>query len=337
MPSISSRPSASTMREPCVRATASGGARRLHLRIGQPDMGEPGIGTSRARLLSPARCRTFGASIPRSLPPFCPRAEPDVRSRMRSLDEFATAKLGELERRSPAPRARRHHPCDRNLGAAQRAPAAVVLLQRLSQPDPSPGRQGGGDRRRCAAMASAPAPRGWSPATIRCSPSSKRGSRAGRRPRPPACSAPAISPMSASSRRWSARDDLVLIDELAHACLWAGARLSGATVISYRHADVGHVEALLAERRRRHRARADRDRRRLLDGRRSRAAAGAGGAGAAPRCLADVGRCPRPRRGRRRARLELRARRRRPTSRCRWARSPRRSAPMAAISAPPPR
>ena len=48
-------------------------------------------------------------------------------------------------------------------------------------------------------------------------------------------------------------DDVVLIDELAHACLWAGARLSRAAVVPYRHADVRHVEALLAELRRRHR------------------------------------------------------------------------------------
>jgi 8-amino-7-oxononanoate synthase len=47
-------------------------------------------------------------------------------------------------------------------------------------------------------------------------------------------------------------DDLVLIDELAHACLWAGARLARASVVSYRHNDVGHVAALLAERRVRH-------------------------------------------------------------------------------------
>jgi 8-amino-7-oxononanoate synthase len=47
-------------------------------------------------------------------------------------------------------------------------------------------------------------------------------------------------------------DDLVLIDELAHACLWGGSRLSRATVIAYRHSDVGHVEALLAELRRRY-------------------------------------------------------------------------------------
>ena len=48
------------------------------------------------------------------------------------------------------------------------------------------------------------------------------------------------------------RDDLVLIDELAHACLWAGARLSRATVLPFRHSDVAHVEALLAEHRSRH-------------------------------------------------------------------------------------
>ena len=47
-------------------------------------------------------------------------------------------------------------------------------------------------------------------------------------------------------------DDLVLIDELAHACLWAGARLSRATVMAFRHADTAHVEALLAELRGRH-------------------------------------------------------------------------------------
>jgi 8-amino-7-oxononanoate synthase len=46
--------------------------------------------------------------------------------------------------------------------------------------------------------------------------------------------------------------DLVLIDELAHACLWAGARLARAAVIPFRHADVGHVQALLAELRGRH-------------------------------------------------------------------------------------
>jgi 8-amino-7-oxononanoate synthase len=48
-------------------------------------------------------------------------------------------------------------------------------------------------------------------------------------------------------------DDLVLIDELAHACLWAGARLARAAVVPFRHADVEHVELLLAQLRHRHR------------------------------------------------------------------------------------
>jgi 8-amino-7-oxononanoate synthase len=47
-------------------------------------------------------------------------------------------------------------------------------------------------------------------------------------------------------------DDLVLLDELSHACLWAGARLARATVMSYRHNDVGHAEDLLRAQRGRH-------------------------------------------------------------------------------------
>jgi 8-amino-7-oxononanoate synthase len=48
------------------------------------------------------------------------------------------------------------------------------------------------------------------------------------------------------------RGDLVLIDELAHACLWAGARLCGATVLPYRHNDLGDLRALLGESRTHH-------------------------------------------------------------------------------------
>ncbi len=47
-------------------------------------------------------------------------------------------------------------------------------------------------------------------------------------------------------------DDLVLIDELAHSCLWAGARLARANVVAFRHADTANAEALLAEHRPRH-------------------------------------------------------------------------------------
>ncbi|MDP2409664.1 MAG: 8-amino-7-oxononanoate synthase [Pseudolabrys sp.] len=41
------------------------------------------------------------------------------------------------------------------------------------------------------------------------------------------------------------RDGLVLVDELAHACLFAGAQLSRGTVITFRHNDVDHARELL--------------------------------------------------------------------------------------------
>ena len=46
--------------------------------------------------------------------------------------------------------------------------------------------------------------------------------------------------------------DLILVDELSHACIHAGTKLSGATVQRYRHRDVAHAETLLAEHRGRH-------------------------------------------------------------------------------------
>jgi 8-amino-7-oxononanoate synthase len=46
--------------------------------------------------------------------------------------------------------------------------------------------------------------------------------------------------------------DLILIDELSHACIHAGAKLSGATLQQYRHADAAHAEALMAEHRASH-------------------------------------------------------------------------------------
>ena len=47
--------------------------------------------------------------------------------------------------------------------------------------------------------------------------------------------------------------DLIVIDELAHACLNAGASLCGATIVRFHHNDVDHASALLAEHRRTHR------------------------------------------------------------------------------------
>ena len=47
-------------------------------------------------------------------------------------------------------------------------------------------------------------------------------------------------------------DDLILVDELSHACINAGAKLSGATVHRYRHCDIEHAEALMAAHRANH-------------------------------------------------------------------------------------
>jgi 8-amino-7-oxononanoate synthase len=45
------------------------------------------------------------------------------------------------------------------------------------------------------------------------------------------------------------RDGLVLVDELSHACIWAGAQLSRGRMIVFRHNDVAHARTLLAEHR----------------------------------------------------------------------------------------
>jgi 8-amino-7-oxononanoate synthase len=48
-------------------------------------------------------------------------------------------------------------------------------------------------------------------------------------------------------------EDLVLIDELAHACLWAGAQLGRGPVRAWRHNDAGELEDVLATQRGKHR------------------------------------------------------------------------------------
>jgi len=49
------------------------------------------------------------------------------------------------------------------------------------------------------------------------------------------------------------RADLILLDELSHSCLLAGADLSRARVLEFRHNDVGHAAELLERERRQHR------------------------------------------------------------------------------------
>jgi 8-amino-7-oxononanoate synthase len=46
--------------------------------------------------------------------------------------------------------------------------------------------------------------------------------------------------------------DLIVVDELSHACLWAGARLARATVLPFRHGETGHAQVLLDAHRARH-------------------------------------------------------------------------------------
>ena len=74
------------------------------------------------------------------------------------------------------------------------------------------------------------------------------------------------------------RDGLVLVDELSHACLFAGAQLSRGKVLAFRHNDVAHARELARRASRRARPCADRHRRRVLHGRRSRAARRTAGA-----------------------------------------------------------
>lgn len=48
------------------------------------------------------------------------------------------------------------------------------------------------------------------------------------------------------------RDDLIVLDELSHACMHAGTRLSGATALTFRHNDADDCRALLAAHRAKH-------------------------------------------------------------------------------------
>ena len=122
---------------------------------------------------------------------------------MRSLDEFAGEKLTALEQAQIAPHAGGHG-AGRNLGRARRPALTVVFLQRLPQSQPASrgdcrGHRGDQPlwrrRRRVAARHRQP------PAL--CA-SSKAGWRVSRAPKRLASSARAISPILASSRRWSA-------------------------------------------------------------------------------------------------------------------------------------
>jgi len=50
----------------------------------------------------------------------------------------------------------------------------------------------------------------------------------------------------------SGEDDLILLDELSHACLWTGARLARGRTLAFRHNDMAHAADLLGTHRGRH-------------------------------------------------------------------------------------
>ena len=144
--------------------------------------------------------------------------------------------------------------------------------------DPPSGASKRRRSRRSSATASAPAPRGWSPAIIRSSPSSKA-----RLARSKGTEAACVfgSGYLANSRHHSGagRPRRSRADRRAGACLPVGRRAAlarhGAAVPPQRH---GACRGAARRAPRPAPARADRDRRRVLHGRRPRAAAGAVGA-----------------------------------------------------------
>ena len=227
--------------------------------MGEPRRYQSGAAASPA-LFSDGRCfhstalqsfwlaRPHGHSTPAET---CPRLE--ATTDMRSLDEFAAAKLAELERADLRRRLVDTTRLDGIWALRNGRRLLVVLLQRLSQSvaasRPSRRRRS----RRCSTTASAAAPPGWSPAIIRCSPRWRR-----RLARLKGTQAACVFGSGYLANigiipALIGAGDLVLIDELAHACLWAGARLPRATVLPFRHSDLAHLRALLEQHRARHR------------------------------------------------------------------------------------
>ena len=286
-PSISSRPSASTMRQPCVRSDRQRRRAVFIWRIRQPDVIEPlpvPVGQRSCVILN---CH-FAPFMWRSLSPLPDAVANDRRRKFRPMPTDALARRfaqGQARRTRPPSlrRSLRDTTRDgRHLGRAQRPAAAVVLLQRLPQPHPPSGGQAGRDRgdphlwrrrRRLAAghrQSSAATPN-WKPAWR-----ASKGTEA-------ACvfgsgylANAGIIPVLIGAARISSSSTNCRMPASgpAHNC-------RAANVMTFRHSDVEHAEALLAEQPRPSLPCADRHRRRVLDGWRPRATRRTVGAGAA--------------------------------------------------------
>ena len=253
MPSISSRPSASTMRQPCVRHDRQRRRARLHLRIGQPDVVEPGRDTSSgSACVSAARSWPMHSSASichggfrHSLPATGKRAHSVTHGS--SLDDFAHAKLAALERGSLRRSARRDHPRGRHRGSSATAGGCMSFSCNdyldLTQHPASRRRRSRRSRRYGVGAGASRLVTGNHP--LLCRAGDAAGAPQGDA-RQPACSAPAISPIPASSRRWSAAAISCSSTSLPMPACGRARGLSGATVLPFRHNDVAHAQALLA-------------------------------------------------------------------------------------------
>ncbi len=163
----------------------------------------------------------------------------------------------------------------------RRAPGHQPLVEQLPRPGhPSPPRRGSA-RRQCATWASAPARCAPSPATMElhrgagAAPGRLQARRGGAHlPVGPHRQQRDVIPAITTDR------DLIVSDELNHASIIDGVRLSKASRAVFPHRDVDGLEKVLREARASggpngaYRAHPGHHRRRLLDGRRHRAAAG---------------------------------------------------------------
>ncbi len=122
------------------------------------------------------------------------------------------------------------------------------LVEQLSRPDDAPEAAGARACRRWNDMASALVRSARSRAPWPFTWSSSSGWRSSSRPKPPSSSRADSPRTPAQSRRCSTKDDIVISDELNHASIIDGCRLSRATIKVFPHKDVdarAHVLARL--------------------------------------------------------------------------------------------